>query len=280
MSVTPNTEPLHQLGTTAFAARHTDATTVHTPSTLVKAQTSCSLHLFQFNCLIPVLSDTIWWKIKLKSVVIWHLRFQNVVVAIDILNTICWLFYVFFLKHLTIVLLVTEWNILGIRNKILYLTYRIDVQDWAINPPQTEVNFPGVFWCLTHVWACTSHSRCPLLDEITFPSSRHAVTHQSDVLVSAFLICVILGALPVVISAVKNDVFILANKRISRVATPTHYGWSSVWSPTIRWHLPWQGEDCVQFTQSTAATFERSKCVTFFSLTWQFSISPKVTFQM
>lgn len=60
VSVTPNTEPLHQLGTTAFAARHTDATTVHTPSTLVKAQTSCSLHLFQFNCLIPVLSDTIW----------------------------------------------------------------------------------------------------------------------------------------------------------------------------------------------------------------------------
>lgn len=30
VSVAPNTEPLHQLGATAFAARHTDATTVHT----------------------------------------------------------------------------------------------------------------------------------------------------------------------------------------------------------------------------------------------------------
>lgn len=30
VSITRNTEPLHQLGATAFTARHTDATTVHT----------------------------------------------------------------------------------------------------------------------------------------------------------------------------------------------------------------------------------------------------------
>lgn len=78
-----------------------------------------------------------------------------------------------------------------------------------------------------------------------------------------FLFCVILGALPMVISPVKNDVFMLANKRISRVATPGHYDWSNVWSLTISCHSPWQGEDCVQFLQSTPTTYERSKCVTF-----------------
>lgn len=78
-----------------------------------------------------------------------------------------------------------------------------------------------------------------------------------------FLLCVILGALPAVISPVKNDVFILANKRISRVATPAHYDWSNVWSLTIRCHSPWRKEDGVQFMQSAPATYERSKCVTF-----------------
>lgn len=59
VSITWNTEPLHQLGATAFTARHTDATTVHTHihmswSTLFLLTTSVSV------CLIYAISDTIW----------------------------------------------------------------------------------------------------------------------------------------------------------------------------------------------------------------------------
>lgn len=55
----------------------------------------------------------------------------------------------------------------------------------------------------------------------------------------------------------------LANKKIWRAASPGHYDWSNVWSLTIRCHSPWQGEDCIQFMQSTPATYDHSKCVIF-----------------
>lgn len=186
------------------------------------------------------------------------------------------------------------------RNKILYLAYSTDVpglsckSDLSILPSDLG-ELSGVFWHLTRVWVCIPHSRCPLLNERAFPARQtRSHTHQNWCWWTlTFLFCVILGALPVVISPAKNDVFMLANKRIWRAASPGHYDWSNVWSLTIRCHSPWQWEDCIQFMQSTPATHDRSKCVIFGkgggwgkgreaqnSFTWQFSTSQKATFHM
>lgn len=90
----------------------------------------------------------------------------------------------------------------------------------------------------------------PSLDEITYSVHTHTHTHTPNwytALVNTCIPClceVIMGALPTLISPVKNDLFILANKRISRVATPVLYdaAWANVWSLTIHCHSSWHRE--------------------------------------
>lgn len=80
------------------------------------------------------------------------------------------------------------------------------------------------------------------------------------------LCVVILGALPALISPVKNDLFILANKTISRIATPAHnYDpvWSNFWSLTIHFHLIWQRQKVRPTLQSTRTSYDSTEqCVT------------------
>lgn len=64
----------------------------------------------------------------------------------------------------------------------------------------------------------------------------------------ARLYVVILGVLPALISPVKNDLFIHANKMTSRIATPAHCDllWSDTGSLTVRCQSTYRNKDCVQ----------------------------------
>lgn len=110
------------------------------------------------------------------------------------------------------------------------------------------------FNVLECVWVCVCMCvQKPLpslewINSLLLGFSQLTFTNQSDILSDAHIPClceVDVGALPALISPEKNDVFILANRRISWIATPVHHnaGWSGAWSLTMRYHSIWQRDE-------------------------------------